>query len=691
MILIITLLTLLFSIGGGILYIYLMRKNRADIAKESKIAVNDTLAKTNTNTIDNIIKKDEKMLNDLKNIAKSIDVDSKELIQSIKEETKSICAIYPNSENVCAANFQLLNGCCELKDEKAPSAKSQKLKLAKELGTELLVGEASGMIMKRILKKGFKKAGLKAGSKIGAKLGTTIASMGAKMGSKVAASAATKYGAAAAAGPAGWAAGAVMAAFEAVSMFVDIVDVSGYNSFKSNNELKAFKTQLDYAMWKKNKESKLDQPALFPIGEWYPKQFELAQTTMVQKMQSKVDEEMQKDAAIMEIFDKWLEKSIENDDTEYPEELIVFTDSIHEKNHIQRDKLIFEELKSILGEDIENLEFYEFMSTPKRIGISLSLKGSVEWNNKNQKLWMDNNDMFKEMKHLPPDYENPTQASYTDTYYVLDEKNPGTNANPNMISKKLNQKTVLGTLHGPLVSYCEKPRRLGKLSDQINPTAYGVKYDYDSGVCNYTYKYCQRYGMELKNNDCKQLAGQKVAEMIVGKTITGAVVDSWQGRKADFKSGNAGKIAAATAKTIYDPTGLGEATIKRIGKEIKDTRRKKSEPARGKEDCPDGTKDDGTSCWLRSYGRGAGKAMKLKKGKLRCDDGKEKDASLCYDPCKDGYNGVGPMCHPKGGERIVKTLMQRQKCPDGWKNVLGICWEPCPPGYRDDGATCNKN
>jgi hypothetical protein len=585
--------------------------------------------------------------------------------------------------------------------------------------------------------------------------------MGARMGYKMAVSAA-KMGASASGGPAGWVAGAVMMAFDLVTIFVDVADVSGYNSYISNDKLVEAKNQLDYADLQRSVEGNLDYPFLFPINEIYPNEFELALQEYPVQMQSLVDQEMEKDPSMEELFLDWITKLEDNEEEPFPDKLMEFYEKIYSKNHIQRDKIIFQELTKLLGERIVNLELYEFMSTPKRIGISLSEKGAIEWNKTNHETWLKNNDIHKNI--TPENYVNPTVAAYTDTYYTLDKSNPGTKQNPNMIIAKLPKKTVLGTFHGSIVSYCEKERHTGKLSDKIIPTAYGVNFDYSSGVCIYTKKYCARYAMELKGNNCKKLAGQKGAEMIFGETITGASVSEWQDRKAAFKSGDAGKIAAATAKTIVDPTGLWTSAAKRIEKEIKDTKPKKSKPA-NKEPCPEGTKDiagacwseaknrdtkipnkkpcpegmrdDGISCWADSYGRGAGKAMKLKNGKFRCDGGKEKDDGLCYNPCKDGYNGVGPMCHPKGGPGIKMTLMDRQYCPDGstmvtkglcydkcpegyngigtmchppggaqikkhlidrwkcpdvWKNDrTGICWEPCPPDYRDDGAFCNKN
>lgn len=77
--------------------------------------------------------------------------------------------------------------------------------------------------------------------------------------------------------------------------------------------------------------------------------------------------------------------------------------------------------------------------------------------------------------------------------------------------------------------------------------------------------------------------------------------------------------------------------------------------------CPPGYHDDGATCRLEnilakpSYGRGVGVVPTV------CGAGRELDAGLCYDNCRSGYSGVGP-----------------------------VCWGRCPSGFRDDGAFCAK-
>ncbi|KAI9136972.1 hypothetical protein BKA69DRAFT_1128626 [Paraphysoderma sedebokerense] len=68
------------------------------------------------------------------------------------------------------------------------------------------------------------------------------------------------------------------------------------------------------------------------------------------------------------------------------------------------------------------------------------------------------------------------------------------------------------------------------------------------------------------------------------------------------------------------------------------------------ENCASDERDDGLTCfrsiisfrWKKSPGRGVGHPPKS------CPGEKEVDQALCYEPCKAGYKGVGPMCHYVG-------------------------------------------
>lgn len=201
--------------------------------------------------------------------------------------------------------------------------------------------------------------------------------------------------------------------------------------------------------------------------------------------------------------------------------------------------------------------------------------------------------------------------------------------------------------------------------------------------------------MKFKGNDCVDHPGSKFAEMIFGSTITGSSISVWEDRKDDFKSGDPSRVASATARAVLDPTGLGEATGKRIIKEIKDTKAKKSRPA-SKLPCPKGMRDDGLSCWEDTYGRGVGRP-------LGCASDEELKGGLCYPKCRPGYKSSALECEgrcPSGSKSTGFTCIQgtksnshpswrhRKKCYEkyGGKGYLSrassACMEPCMEGFK---------
>ncbi len=87
--------------------------------------------------------------------------------------------------------------------------------------------------------------------------------------------------------------------------------------------------------------------------------------------------------------------------------------------------------------------------------------------------------------------------------------------------------------------------------------------------------------------------------------------------------------------------------------------------------------------WKNSYPRGAGTPVKLV-----CPSGYVNDASLCYPPCRSGYDGAGPRCwqhkagkpYSRGAGTFPKPFTEQ--CPDGKINITGLCYKPCRKGYH---------
>lgn len=115
--------------------------------------------------------------------------------------------------------------------------------------------------------------------------------------------------------------------------------------------------------------------------------------------------------------------------------------------------------------------------------------------------------------------------------------------------------------------------------------------------------------------------------------------------------------------------------------------------------CRDGYQGIGPVCWEKkverpSYGRGAGTipTIKWRDGHFvsYCHSGKELDAGLCYSRCQDGYHGVGPLCHNKNAPSYGRGAGRAMhfNCPDGQVNDAGLCYPSCRSGYHGVGPVC---
>lgn len=115
--------------------------------------------------------------------------------------------------------------------------------------------------------------------------------------------------------------------------------------------------------------------------------------------------------------------------------------------------------------------------------------------------------------------------------------------------------------------------------------------------------------------------------------------------------------------------------------------------------CRDGYQGVGPVCWEKkserpSYGRGAGTipTIKWRDGKFvsHCHSGKVLDAGLCYERCQSGYHGVGPLCHNNNSPSYARGVGRAMhfNCPAGQVNDAGLCYTACRSGYHGVGPVC---
>jgi len=131
--------------------------------------------------------------------------------------------------------------------------------------------------------------------------------------------------------------------------------------------------------------------------------------------------------------------------------------------------------------------------------------------------------------------------------------------------------------------------------------------------------------------------------------------------------------------------------------------------------CKTGYKDDGCTCRKTNVG-----LKKTLMDRMICKDDEDLIDGLCYKKCKSGYKGSGPVCwsmcpdgmtdlgvscqknglinrsshsHPMicQSDEDNEGLLCYSKCKEGYNGVGPICWQICPTGMKDIGVSCQKN
>ena len=475
---------------------------------------------------------------------------------------------------VCKPGFTLVDGCCQL-NESDPLKRSQVMKqVAKEVGTQILISGVAEKLAKTAGKKFASKLGGKVGSKLvsravgklAGKLGTKMAAKGAIMGAKMAKNASM--------GPVG----AAMMVFDIMSMALDFADVGGYATFTANSVNTRTRNGIEFQLENIAKSNNMDYPLLFPVGDAFPEEYEAVSNKISAHFMSDILDDISKNdpKAIEDLIGATIAAEETGEEFEIPESFIDLFgktyDAVTKRKHMERDKFIYDEMQKVLPDDKKDqIENFTHMSTPNRMGVSLSKKGADAWNASKRAEYLDKFDALKP-KELPEDYMQPMYAMYTQNYRVVNAANPGKADNPNMVTKKLSKPATIGGYYGMLVAYCEKPRKTS--GKTINLYDQGVRFDPNTGTCRFTSQYCTKMGMKYDgggDTDCKNYPGQKVAEMIFGTTVTrGAIKTANDVKKTvkkninDLTSGNPKKMATAAAKMLIDPFGINKKIVKAV-------------------------------------------------------------------------------------------------------------------------------
>ena len=388
--------------------------------------------------------------------------------------------------------------------EKGASAASKKL--SAEL-TDKAIEQATEQTKKalsKLVSRSVSKAIVKGGASISTRVGIKMAAFGIKALTRLTS------------GPVGWA----LVAFDIASLGLDVFDPAGYELYVENEENVKVRSQLEYAMQQASGGG--DYPILFPVELLYRDAWEVAYTAVSNEYNNMVldslgEEEMKKFVKALLIEQGWIEDdgstgTISDIISDRQEQLM-------NRDPIERDSKLLEKMYEILPLQARDyITHYRYMSSPSRIGITLTKAGADMWNRRNYEAWMNWNSNSSETP--------PFVAVHSNKYRALNIGNPGTATEPNLVERTLPQATTYVMPWYMLFQLCEKSRRGGltsATSTSINPKRYGVKFDPHTGRCVFTPSYCAHFGMQYKGGgetDCDLYAGQSEAETIFGKTVT---------------------------------------------------------------------------------------------------------------------------------------------------------------------------
>lgn len=388
--------------------------------------------------------------------------------------------------------------------ERGASAASKRL--SAEL-TDEVIGQATERTkraLSKLVSRSVSKSIVKGGASISTRVGIKMAAFGIKALTRLTS------------GPVGLA----IFAFDMASLGLDIFDPAGYELYVENEENVKVRSQLEYAMQLASGGG--DYPILFPVELLYKDAWEVAYTAVSNEYNNMVLDTLGEGEMIQFVRALLIEQGWIEDDGSTDTISDIISDrqeQLMNRDPVERDSKLLEKMYEILPLQARDyITHYRYMSSPSRIGITLTKAGADVWNQRNYETWMswDSNS-----SRIPP-----LVAVHSNKYRTLNIGNPGTASEPNLVERTLPQATTYVMPWYMLFQLCEKPRRGGltsATSTSINPRSYGVEFDPHTGRCVFTPSYCAHFGMQYKGGgetDCDLYAGQSEAETIFGKTVT---------------------------------------------------------------------------------------------------------------------------------------------------------------------------
>lgn len=453
-------------------------------------------------------------------------------------------------------------------EDKDETEKTDTLSIAGKLLTDPKLYEAVVIeqLIKELLFKTENKILLKSGAAATKAAAAVMKKLGFEIAEKLAASLGerlTIMATATATGPPGW----LFDAFTGVSLVVDLLDPLGINEFGSNKDIILnIRNEIEKEFILN---SGVKQPFIFPltntqysptlapINQQFKDSLNAYKNTVVTDAMKSVISKLPPETVTKLLTGKL-------DDNTIQEKILEYVDN----DYINRDKFIFDYLKKNLSSEIlKYIAFDSAFSTKDLPAVTLSKLGVDVFNKETAER--------EDIVYI---------AIYSKFYRDLDE-------NKNIVDKKLSKPVAQLSMLKMIKNMCTKPspeRQLLKGIPRLDadPSKLGVTFNDDTGLCNYTKSYCNRFGMntttrklteDLKYSDCKDLPGEEALSLVFGTTLThGAVMLGQKGydildsgyKQIQSKSLFGETVAERATEAILNPTKAAIDTSVNIIKEI---------------------------------------------------------------------------------------------------------------------------
>jgi hypothetical protein len=350
-------------------------------------------------------------------------------------------------------------------------------------------------------------------------------------------------------GPVGWA----WIALDATSIVIDVLDPQGYTTFVSNKYLKDMRDGMEFQLYDELGNVGYDWPIIFDITDMYFGEFvaayEWAKLPFIQQAMNDT------------IGCKTLEEKL--DINSWYDQYTQRVSQYLNREPRKRDENIFAKMVELLGDKSNNIKLYPFLSTENTVGISLSAEGVEVWNG------LTDAERLGKLNESEPDTEPLTEDIFkdfrlvmTDTYRVPDNPPRCRKPHKEIVDHMIQIGKEIGSLFSggrvdttecvPVMNDKTFPEKVpmyvvpfsediclhgadglveattGACGTDYQGKDFGVTWNPDTNLCNYTSSYCDRMGLDYDSNtkDCKTYPGQEEMEMFfpTGTTITRNVI-----------------------------------------------------------------------------------------------------------------------------------------------------------------------